>query len=82
MYETQDYDPMVMVAANRNLVRLKDGRYGRLVWWSTTNDLATVHADGKHLRISKDEVVAVVQATLIDLFCGSVSLCRIPTGRL
>ena len=59
--EIREYDPMVVVAANRSLVRLKDGRVGRLVWWSTNHDLATIYADGKHLRISKDEVAEIVQ---------------------
>ena len=59
--ETREYDPMVVVAANRSLVRLRDGSVGRLLWWSTTSDLATVYADGKHRRVSKDEVTEIVQ---------------------
>jgi hypothetical protein len=53
------YDPMVVVAANRGLVRLYDGRVGRLIWWSTTQDSATFLCDGKHWKILKDEVEEV-----------------------
>lgn len=61
MTARQDYDPMVAVAANRTPVRLPNGRVGLLLWWSRDSDSATVYLDGRHIRITKDEVVAVVQ---------------------
>ena len=61
MQAREDYDPMVLVAANRGLVRLYDGRIGRLVWWSTNSNSATFTYEGRHWKILKDEVEEVVQ---------------------
>ena len=52
---------MVAVAANRQIVRLKSGFSGRLVYWSTGSDSATVVVGGRHLRVSKDDILCIVQ---------------------
>jgi len=59
--EHEDYDPMVVAAANRQVVRLKNGFTGRLVYWARVGNNATVVVDGRHLRIAKDEIMYVVQ---------------------
>ena len=54
-----DYDPMVAVAANRQVIVLKDGRIGRLVYWSTKDDNATIYTAGRHVRFHKDDLLCV-----------------------
>ena len=59
--ETADaeYDPMVVVAANRQVIALKDGTIGRLVYWSTKDDQATILTGGRHVRFHKDDLLCV-----------------------
>jgi hypothetical protein len=52
---------MVAVAANRQMVRLRDGRIGRLIFWDVKSNNATIYSAGRHLPIIKDDVVAVIQ---------------------
>lgn len=56
-----DYEPMVAVASNRQVVRLKDGRTGRLIFWSIKTDDATVYMNGRHVGIKHDDILCVVQ---------------------
>lgn len=59
--DRDDYDPMVVAAANRQVVRLRNGFTGRLVYWSKTENSATVVIDNRHLRVPKNEIVRVVK---------------------
>ena len=58
---TEDYDPFIAVAANRQFVQLSDGTTGRLVYWSRTDDHATVVINGRHVRVAKDDIACVIQ---------------------
>jgi hypothetical protein len=53
-------DPFIVVAANRGFVKLKDGRVGRLIWWSQNGDKITVMAGGRHVRLHKDDIQEVL----------------------
>lgn len=54
-------EPFIVVAANRGLVRLRDGRVGKLVWWSAREDSCTVVINRRHIRLNKKEVVKILQ---------------------
>jgi hypothetical protein len=56
-----DYDPLIVAAANRQIVRLTNGLTGRLIYWSKSADSATVVIGGRHVRITKDQIMCVVQ---------------------
>jgi hypothetical protein len=61
MSDTREDDPMVVAAANRLTVRLRNGRHGKLVWWSAGNDKGTVVVGGRHVKITSADILCLVQ---------------------
>jgi len=57
-----EFDPMVLVAANRQVVRLRDGRVGRLIFWSTHGESMTVYREGRHYKYKKQDLLGVLEA--------------------
>lgn len=57
----QDFDVMVLAAANRQMVRLRSGFYGRLVWWQAGADKGTVLVGGRHKKITTEDIECLVQ---------------------
>lgn len=56
----REEEPFIVVAANRGLVQLADGRVGHLVWWSVTGTYATVVCHRRHVRVPKTDVVKIL----------------------
>lgn len=56
------YDPMVEIARLRGLVRLRDGRVGRLVYWDRGSEIARVRINRTTIGVSCYQV----RETLID----------------
>jgi hypothetical protein len=60
MSDTSTYEPFIVAAANRQMVRLHDGRTGRLIWWSKHGESATVIIAGRHIRIHHHDLAEIV----------------------
>jgi hypothetical protein len=56
----EHYDPMVVVAANRQTIRLKSGFTGKLIWWSPGKGTGTVIVGGRHVSIKHADILCVV----------------------
>ena len=55
------FDPMILVAANRGMVRLKNGMCAKLIWWSKVDDTAVLHFNRMNVPCKKSDIEAVVQ---------------------